>query len=248
MSAVFSIVLALPRRFSSLIPMLFLSKSVQLPIAKLILVVLLLALVGLGALPGYLSGQWRWMAPPKLTALAELRTIRQTGLTLPNWQTLEQAPVQIGEHKWSRQIIKGSDNTQATLLLFTQNGPKDQPQVEWLDINGTQNWKTDSQQSFAFKVGNPSAQVTAYWFRGWTKHQTYAVLQWYAWPNGGDSAPYRWFMADRLAQWHNQRMPWVAVSLLLPIEPLDDIAKYRSKVEALGQTVQTALMASALRP
>ncbi len=233
---------SLPLAMSSL------PKSVPLPFAKLVLVLLLLVLVGLGALPSYRSGQWHWMAPPKLTALAELRTIRQTGLTLPGWQTLEQAPVPIGEHKWSRQIIKGRDNTLVTLLLFTQNGPKDQPQVEWLDINGTQNWKTDSQQAIAFTVANPPAAVTAHWFRGWTKQQTYAVLQWYAWPGSGHHAPYHWFVADRLAQWHGQRMPWVAVSILLPIEPLDDIANYRSEVEALGQTVQTALMAGALRP
>jgi cyanoexosortase B-associated protein len=228
--------------------MLSLSKSVQLPFAKLVLALLLLALVGLGAMPGYLSGQWRWTAPPKLTALADLKTIRKTGLTLPDWPTLEQATVQIGEHQWSRQSIKGRDNTPATLLLFTQNGPKDQPQVEWLDINGTQNWKTDSYQDLGFKIANPPTQVTARWFRGWTKKQTYTVLQWYAWPTGGNHAPYHWFIADRLAQWHNQRMPWVAVSILLPIEPLDDITKYRSQVEALAQTVQTALLASALRP
>jgi cyanoexosortase B-associated protein len=227
--------------------MLSVSKSVPLPIAKLILVVLLLALVGLGAVRGYLSGQWRWTAPPSLTTLAELKAIRKAGLTLPNWQTLEQATVQLGEHKWSRQVIQGRDQTQTTLLLFTQNGPKDQPQVEWVDIDGAYSWKTDSQRQIEFKVENPNAQVTARWFRSWTKRQTYTVLQWYAWPNGGHDAPSRWFFTDRLAQWRNQRMPWVAVSIVLPIEPLDDIEKYRPKVEALAQTVQTALMNNALR-
>jgi cyanoexosortase B-associated protein len=227
--------------------MLSISKSVQLPWAKLVLVILLLALVGWGAVPGYRSGQWRWANPPSVTALAELKTIRTAGLTLPNWQTSEQALVQIGEHKWSKQVLKGADHQSATLLLFAQNGPKDQPQVEWMDINGTQNWKTDSQQSLAFAVENPSAQVTARFFRGWTKNQTYAVLQWYAWPGAGHDAPSRWFIADRLAQWHHQRMPWVAVSILWPIEPLDDITKYRSQLEACGQSVQAALMTTVLR-
>jgi cyanoexosortase B-associated protein len=228
--------------------MLSIRKSLQISWSKIVLLMLLLSLVVMGALPGYLSGKWRWTAPPSLTTLTELKDVRKSGLAVPNWPTLSQEILQIGDHKWSKQVITDGSNRQVTLLLFTQNGPKDQPQVEWMDIRGAWNWQADLQREVNFAVEQPQANVTAQFFRGWTKQKTCAVLQWYAWPGGGHHAPSRWFLADRLAQWHNRRVPWVAVSILVPIEPLDDIEKYWPQVKALGQTVQAALMSSTLRP
>jgi cyanoexosortase B-associated protein len=130
--------------------------------------------------------------------------------------------------------------------------------VEWSDVSGFQNWETDSDRSVDFTVKNPATKVTAQFFRGLTKRQqgssqetrrqTYAVLQWYAWSTGGHPAPSQWFFADRAAQWQNRRIPWVAVSILVPIEPLDTIEQHWSEVESLAQTIQSTLMSSVLHP
>ncbi|NER84831.1 MAG: hypothetical protein F6K42_36005 [Leptolyngbya sp. SIO1D8] len=48
-----------------------------------------------------------------------------------------------------------------------------------------------------------------------------------------------------MRQWsQRERMPWVAVSILLPIEPVGDIRPYSEAMAAIGQTVQTSLMQS----
>lgn len=224
-----------------------LPKLKQISLSKIALLLLLVVLVGLGTIPGYLAGgKWQWMAPPKVTTLSELKALKNTGLSLSGWQTVGKEIPTIGEHKWLKQDLINSTQTQAILLLFPQNGPIDQPQVEWSDINGTLAWKTDSEEMKEFTASE--ARVTARYFRGWTNRQTYAVLQWYAWSSGGHPAPSRWFMVDRLAQLQRRRAAWVAVTLLLPTEPLDDIQKSWSKMESLAQTVQSSLMSSALRP
>jgi cyanoexosortase B-associated protein len=204
---------------------------------KLLLMLALALLIALGTLPGYLQGgKWAWQSPPKVTTLAQLKALRDKGLAIANWQTTDKQTPLIGEHKWLKQDLISGDQ-KAILLLFPQNGPIDQPQVEWADINGTLTWRTDSD---SLREVTPS--VKARYFRGWNDQQTYAVLQWYAWSEGGDPAPSRWFIVDRLAQLQHRRAAWVAISLLLPTEPLDDIEKYWSKMNSLAQTVQSNLM------
>ena len=92
------------------------------------------------------------------------------------------------------------------------------------------------------KPTTASAKVEARFFRAWTQRRTVAVLQWYAWSGGGNPAPSRWFFADQLAQLRRNRVPWVAVCLQIPIEPLGDIEASRPLAESLGKVVQTALM------
>ncbi|KAM3115063.1 cyanoexosortase B system-associated protein [Phormidesmis sp. 146-33] len=227
--------------------MMSLRKAVSLQLSKVVLLLLLLILVGIGTVPGYLSGKWRWTEPPKVVTLNKLRSLREVGLPLPGWQIVQQKTPQIGEHKWLSQEISRANQT-ATLLLFTQKGPREQPEVEWSDINGFQRWKTDSSKQVTFTIATPPTQVTAHFFRGWTADQTYAVLQWYATSQGGHPAPSHWFFADRIAQWQNRRVPWIAVSVLVPIDPLDDIQKHWTEVESLAQTVQSTLMADVLKP
>ncbi|WP_448285183.1 cyanoexosortase B system-associated protein [Phormidesmis priestleyi] len=218
--------------------------SFQLP--KVVLLLLLLILISIGAVPGYLSGKWRWTEPPKVVTLSKLRSLRETGLTLPGWQVAKRETPQIGEHKWLSQEMTRT-NQKATLLLFSQKGPREQPEVEWNDINGFQRWKTDSSKQVEFAIATPPTQVTAHFFRGWTSEQTYVVLQWYATSQGGHPDPSHWFFADRIAQWQNRRVPWVAVSILVPIDPLDDLEKHWAEVESLAQTVQSTLMADVLK-
>lgn len=234
----------------------FLKQQQLSQVAALLLLLLLLAI---GGVPGYLTGHWQWKEPPPLTSLKELKQIRKVGLSLPGWQTLEQAEQQIGEGNWSLQSIK-KDNSpiQAVLLLHPQNGPRDQPEVEWTDINswGKSHWgKWDIAQyrSAEFTVKQPAKsdskaaiKVEAKFFRASTQQDTFAVLQWYAMPEGGNPSPLRWFLADQLTQMSKKRTPWVGVSILILMEPLGQVEKSWSLAQSLGETVQAALMAGPL--
>lgn len=181
----------------------------QKHLTTLVVLLLFLLLLTVGAVPGYLSGRWQWKQPPSIANLKELREIRNKGLNLPGWQTVNQIEQVIGQHKWSLQIIKqtGSKN-QALLLLLPQKRPKNQPEVEWTDVSGWGKirwgkWDVAQSRSAEFTVTQPanSAEngkipVEAMFFRASTDQETFAVLQWYALPNGGYSSPFRWFLAD----------------------------------------------------
>ncbi|AFY42893.1 cyanoexosortase B system-associated protein [Nostoc sp. PCC 7107] len=228
-------------------------------VTYIVALALLLLLLAMGGVPSYFSGRWEWKQPPPVTTLKELRKIRKTGLTIPGWQTVQQSEQQIGEHKWSLQILKqASSQTQIILLLLPQNGPKDQPEVEWTEINGWGRlrwgkWDMAQERSLKFPVkqsqtstSHPEARVKARFFRISTQQDTFAALQWYAFRNGGDPSPLSWFFTDQLAQWQKHRTPWVAVSILIPIEPFGEVENTRSLAQSLGETVQTTLMANAL--
>ncbi|MDF5710048.1 MAG: cyanoexosortase B system-associated protein [Nostoc sp. S4] len=228
----------------------------QNQLSQVAALLLLLVLLVMGGVPGYLTGHWQWKQPPPVANLKELRQIRKTGLTIPGWQTVEQTEQQIGEHKWSLQVIKkvGSE-TQAILLLLPQNGPMDQPEVEWTEVNGWGRsrwgqWDVAQYRGAEFSVkpslklaSNVETKVEARFFRASTQQQTFAVLQWYAMPNSGNPSPLNWFVADQLAQWRKQRTPWVSVSILIPMEPLGQVETSWPLAESIGETVQAALMA-----
>jgi cyanoexosortase B-associated protein len=245
-------------------------KSFQLPqTLKLLIVLLVLAIAAVPALPNYFTQDWFWNHPPAVPTLEQLKSLQQAGLTLPGWETLNHQIVEIGGKKWSTQTLSATSPiaepelpNQVQLFLRPQTWYRDQPEVEWMDINGGQRWTADSLQHLHFTVEPPSTSgsqapviVEARFLRSWSKQQTYAVLQWYAWTKGGSSAPSRWFWADQLTQLRTslqgdrgdrQRMPWVAVSLLIPIQPLGEIESVQPLAESLGQVVQSTLMAGAL--
>ncbi|HEY9858093.1 MAG TPA: cyanoexosortase B system-associated protein [Candidatus Obscuribacterales bacterium] len=245
----------------------------QLQLPKIAVLLLLLLLLGLGAAPSYFTGHWRWAHPPKNLAFKQLRNLQKTELALPGWKTTKRQTVPIGGHKWLVQELQAQSLTvpsslpnaepaRAVLLLASPSGDSSQPEVEWMDINGFQRWNTDSVRLSKFTVdagtaltptslGNNSqgwapVQVKARFLRGWNQQQTFAVLQWYAWPAGGSPAPSDWFWADRKAQLQNARQPWVAVCLLIPIEPLGDIESAWPTAQSLAQTVQAALITGPL--
>lgn len=222
---------------------------------KIIALLLLTLLLAIAALPGYITGKWQWKQPPAIAHLAKLRDIRKVGLTLPEWESIQQSEQLIGERKWSVQEIKKADaNIRAILLVIPQNGPADQPQVEWTDIDtwGKIKWgKWDIAQErnleFSVKPPNPGntnsqIKVEARYFRAVTQQGTFAVIQWYSLPDGGHTSPMRWFIADQLAQWQKKRVPWVGVAILLQIEPLGNIEDNRLTVQSLAEKVQTALL------
>lgn len=217
--------------------------------------VLLLILLVIRGVPGYLTGKWQWQQPPHVTSLGQLREIRKTGITVPSWQTVEQAEQLVGTSRWSIQILQ-QENSQnrAILLLHPQNGPRDQPEVEWTDINGWGRlrwgkWDIAQYRPVEFTVKRPSqsganteTKVLARFFRVVTQQETFAVLQWYATNYGGHPSPWRWFIADQLAQWQQTRIPWVSVSIMIPMEPLGQVETTWPLAQSLGETVQATLM------
>ncbi len=252
----------------------------QYQVPKIALLLFLLFLAGVGAAPWYLKGNWPPDAP-SIESQNSLIHLGKKGLTLPDWQTTQQEVILIGGQKWSVQTIQSQGSAQhkslqtedstssqadspkdVVLLLRPQKDAKDQPAVEWIDIQGQQQWKTDSHQirQLVIQGSNTqtSANVTIHFFRSWragslysqqfSGSQAFAVLQWYAWPNGGSPTPFRWFLADQVAQWHKHRLPWVAVSILIPTETLTEgLDTYWPLAESVGTAVQEALMANSLR-
>jgi cyanoexosortase B-associated protein len=221
--------------------------------SQVVALLLLLLVLLLGAIPGYLTGRWDWQELPRITTLKELQNLPKKGLSLPGWQTVEQRQQQIGERKWSYQLIqKQTDQTKAILLLLPQTGSKEQPVVEWTEINSFWQWQIAQYRSADFTVkpqssgSNAETKVEARFFRASTGQQTFAVLQWYAWSNGGHSSPLRWFVVDQIAQWHKKRAPWVAVSIVIPMEPLGQVETTWNQAKSIGQTVQAALMTGPL--
>ncbi|MBE9064875.1 cyanoexosortase B system-associated protein [cf. Phormidesmis sp. LEGE 11477] len=215
-------------------------------IVPLVICALLALFVAVSALPRYASS-WPWTTPPKVANQTALQSLRDQGLTLPEWTTEEQLRRKISGADWSIQQLSHSnataDPSTVVLLLRPQIWEKDQPEVEWVDIKGSQQWKTDSYQTLSFSAPtDQSAEIKPDFFRAWNQTQTYAVLQWYAWPSGGSASVAKWFWADQQMQWrYYQRLPWVAVSLWLPIEPLSDITPYQTLAQNLGEKIQTNL-------
>lgn len=235
------------------------ANSRRTQLIKLLIVLFILAIAAASAVPNYFTNGWPWVNLPEVEQIGELRAMRDEGLTIPGWTTLSQDSRQIGGKQWSVQSLVADDTNSAAsgtpvfLLLRPQTWHTDQPQVEWMDIRGVQQWTADSHRRIHFptppgdSAAASSGQVEAQFLRGWTPQQTYAVLQWYAWPGGGSPSTSRWFWADQVAQWRDRhRAPWVAVSLLVPIEPLGKIEQTRPLAEQLGQAIQTALEADAL--
>lgn len=224
-------------------------------LSRVALLLFMLVLFAVGAVPSYFSGKWAWVSPPNLVNLNQLRELTKTGLNLSEWETSEPQMVKIGGRNWVQQNIQEGDRFVAGLLLLNQTGPMHQPQVEWMDIDGFWRWKTDSARSLTFEV-NPestptpdeSVEVKARFFRGWTPAQTYAIAQWYSWPTGGNPAPFSWFWRDRLAQLQGNRLPWVAVTAIIPIEPFGEIESVRPLVESLSQNIQSALIEGPFNP
>lgn len=224
----------------------------QYKLYKIVVLLFLLLLVAAVAIPGYATGRWPWTNPPPVTNLKQLKTLRQEGLMLPGFEARRlYNNVQIGGHRWLFQEIQEIEHPEriTILLLRPQNGPKDQPQVEWLDIDGFHRWQREADRTLRFTVelakipNQPPPTVEAQLFRSWTAQtppQTFAVVQWYAWPGGGSPATSRWFWQDSIARLSNRRASWVAVCIIVPFHSASDIEI--SRLQSLGEIVQAQLM------
>jgi len=238
------------------------SEAVE-PIAKTksavqwVLIIALTMLVAIAALPNYISGQWPWSADLQVPQLKELRALTDTPLALDGWNLTAHQTVKIGGSSWSLAEYQASDDPPGSdvsfaLLLRPQNAHDKQPEVEWVDIQGSQRWRVNDLHTVRLTISDEAGQplpVSTRYFRGLNENGTLAVMQWYAWPSGGHFAPGKWFWADQAQQWQQrERMPWVAVSLLLPIEPVGDIRPHTDTMVAIAQAVQKSLLSSALEP
>ncbi|NEZ61903.1 cyanoexosortase B system-associated protein [Leptolyngbyaceae cyanobacterium CCMR0082] len=214
------------------------ANSKSRPWLRWLVVALLAAIIAAVAIPRYL-GQWPWHSPPGVAQIRDIRELKETGLTLKGWSQDFQQKITMGGSQWSVQQLTHSDNAtseQMVLFLKPQGRAEDQPQVEWIDLKGAQKWQTSNPRRL--RIGNLSIDT----FRAWTSNQTFAVAQWYALPKGGHPAPHHWFWRDQKYQWtRGERLPWVAVSLLVPMPPLGDVSLFYSDLESLSQLVQTAL-------
>jgi cyanoexosortase B-associated protein len=113
------------------------------------------------------------------------------------------------------------------------------PYVEWTGIDGLEKWKKDKINTLTVKTDRQSS-VKARFFKAWNR-QTFAVIQWYAWPGGGKPHASDWFWRDQLAQFRGQRTPWIAVNVKLLIDPLSSLADQETFAQSIIDQVQTAL-------
>ncbi|MEM7556013.1 MAG: cyanoexosortase B system-associated protein [Cyanobacteria bacterium P01_A01_bin.84] len=227
----------------------------QAPLNQWLVVLWLLFILFVAGIPGYFTGNWEWKQSAPIVNLKQIQQLGTQGLDIPDWKTLEQKELPVGGHKWSwQEIQKQNSNLKATLLLYPQGSPKSYPQVEWTDIKSLAKWEVAQYRLASFNIPqsnisktNRDIKVKARFFRATLKNQnsrTYAVLQWYAMPTKGSPSPLDWFLADQAAKLHKQRVPWVAVNIMLPIESLGQIENSWSEMKSLGKTVQASLTAN----
>ncbi|MGF1457720.1 MAG: cyanoexosortase B system-associated protein [Leptolyngbyaceae cyanobacterium] len=221
------------------------------------LVVMLAAVIAIAMLPSYFSGQWPWSADLPLPHLSQMRDLIETPLELSGWESTYHQEVTIGRKSWTvteyRRLESGADQPETfALLLRPQLAVDQQPEVEWVDLRGAQGWQVSDRHTVQFEAITDGAsaplEVKTRYQRGIDERNTLAVMQWYAWPQGGHFAPGRWFWADQAQQWQQrEHMPWVGVSVLLQIEPVGNIRPHTDTVVEIAKAVQQSLLASTFR-
>ncbi|WP_159786887.1 cyanoexosortase B system-associated protein [Sodalinema gerasimenkoae] len=222
-------------------------------------IALCLILLLVGAIPRYLQGSPP-IDPIPDAPIASLQTLRDQGLTLDNWTSVDLQNIQLGPNRWVMQTLSWDgpeppegQTDRATLLMSpqrVQTGTSAQPQMEWIDVRGLgraqgERWTEDQHQQLRFTVtpeSGRSTEIQARYFRGRTERRSFAIVQWYAWENGGNPSLVRWFWRDRMARLQNRRLPWVAVSLIVPIEHLSQVDDASPFLETFAQQVHTALL------
>ncbi len=210
-------------------------------ISQIVVLCLLSLAIVFVAIPSYFSQQWSWSQLPLVPEVAQMRTIPETKLNFTGWTTVAQKQMSLNNYPWSFQLIEKPGEDIVLVALKAQKYYKDQPEVEWVDLQGIEKWKSDGYKTLEFPSEiKPNHSITARWFQAWND-KTYAVVQWYAWPGGGHHAPSQWFLADQKAQLKEKRVPWVAVSIRIPMGALGDLKDMESLAKPLAQEVQKTL-------
>lgn len=211
-------------------------------LASFLLIAFLAILVVVGAVPNYQNNSWSWRDIPEIN-LNKIKKVNETGLEIEGWKILEHEMINIDENKWLAQVIGQTPEKVALLLLRTQPYHKDYPEVEWTNLEIKQRWKTSFNTELNLTVNRKNQQetISTRFLRARIGRKTFAVVQWYAWPNGGDFRSEKWFFQDKIAQVNQKRLPWIAVSLQIPISPLSDLEEVREYAQSLAVEVQTAI-------
>ncbi len=189
----------------------------KLPGNYLLLLCLLLVLILGGILPNLISGHWSWVDQPRIGNIQKMKIIQKSGIKLSDLKTINQSQAQIGEGEWSIQVVESPDGKRITVLLKPQVYYKNQPGLEWSDISAISRWNQGETTELSIPTQS-GGKSTARFYRAW-KQNTFAVVQWYAWLGGGHYNPSVWYWLDQWAQLKRQRVPWIAVSLHIPLEP-----------------------------
>jgi len=116
---------------------------------------------------------------------------------------------------------------------------KSQPGVEWSDISSISRWNQGETTELLIPTQS-GGKAKARFYRAWTQN-TFAVVQWYAWLGGGHYDPSVWYWLDQWAQLKRQRVPWIAVSLLIPLEPMKELQTLTPFALNLAGEVQSYL-------
>ena len=211
----------------------------KLPGNYLLLLYLLLFLILGGILPNLISGHWSWVDQPRIGNIQKMRTLQESGINFSNLKTIDQQQGQIGEGAWSIQVVESPDDKKITVLLRPQLYYKNQPGVEWSDISSISRWNQGETTELSIPTQS-GGKATARFYRAWTK-STFAVVQWYAWLGGGHYDPSVWYWLDQWAQLKRQRVPWIAVSLLIPLDPTKELQTLTPFALNLAGEVQSYL-------
>jgi cyanoexosortase B-associated protein len=216
----------------------------RIPVNHLFLLAFL-ALLVLGALARDLTHRgWGWMSTPKIANIQQMSRLKKSGIEIPGAKRLDHRKVRIGEGEWSAQIVESADGSRITVLLKPQVYYKDQPEVEWSDVQSIARWKSEGAPDLVFP--SPSGgTVTARFYRAWQTN-TFAVVQWYAWLGGGHHDNAAWYWQDQRARLKRQRTPWIAVSIHIPLEPTKKIDTVRPLALDLARKIQRQLEAEIL--
>lgn len=193
-----------------------------------------------------------WRSPIQVPGASILRQIREDGLPLPVDRTAQIAKVRIGGNRWVGQDLAAEDGALATILMRPQGGSKDLPYVDWSDLDGFFKWQQEPIQTLTVDIPNttPTAQVRARWFIARDPRNTrvvhfpqrVAVAQWYAIGTAGRPTILQWFWRDQWAQLQGRRVPWIAVSVRLPVEPGVALETTEATMTELVETIQGAII------
>jgi cyanoexosortase B-associated protein len=223
---------------------------------RLGLVIVLAGLAAVASLPAYGNGPWPWTDSPQVQQLEHLHQLSQRGLSLPGWSLVTLSPLAINHQEWTLAeyvsmppagTLEGNTSQPIVILMLPQSQPDDSPGVEWLDIEITQDLRFSRQRQIILTgiEGQHSSPARARLSQSRSRQHTFATLQWYAWPQGGHPSPSRWFWHDQGAQLiHHTRIPWVAVNVFIPMDPLAELDAYQPLALEIGNLVQARLMAS----
>jgi cyanoexosortase B-associated protein len=216
------------------------------------LVVMLSGLVGIGILPAYSNGQWPWVNAPQVDQAALFQPVVAQGFALPGWTLTTHQTMTINQQDWTlSEYVRSAGSPasddgpsplvdQIALLMRPQTQTADQPGLEWLNLDNNQNLSRSFQRQVALEVvPQPTVIARARLSQGRNQQQTFTTLQWYAWPTGGHPSPGVWFWHDQWAQLTRRtRLPWIALALFIPMDPLGDVADYQPLAVDIGREIQ----------